>query len=111
MDHNDPKALKLIEGYLSKTPKARNALRQRIMSTQTEMLFVDGELAVDKLFYFEEDMPGNVHQFLTDSGVPLLQMPHKNGKRKHEVHISVETMRFVAEFYADDYKNFRYGLE
>lgn len=79
---------------------------------QVDYLTIDGELVVDKLFRFENDMPDNVYKWLIEQGFDNEHHPklaHSNRSFRDPGHtVSEDTEKWIKEFYAIDYRTFGY---
>jgi hypothetical protein len=87
--------------------------KESLLGRQSDMLCIDGELMVDKIFKFEEDLPENVLAWLIEQGynpAEGAEFPHfhrRNASRKQEP-LLAEREEWVREFYAPDYEMFGY---
>ena len=83
-----------------------------LMQRQVDMLTIDGKLAVDKVFRFEEDLSGGVCQWLKAQGVEGDQLPHSNVNPAGSHPLPTgQTLEFIKDFYADDFSLFGYSME
>ena len=83
-----------------------------LFQKQKDLLYIDGELAVDKLFRFEDDVPEALYEWLIEQGFDAeLQpkLPHVNRKpRRRRIELTEEREKWVREYYACDYEAFGY---
>lgn len=82
-----------------------------LLQTQTSLLYIDGALAVDKLFRFEEDVPEAVYAWLIEQGFDgetQAQLPHLHKVRRPTQELTEETIEWIRSHYAEDFANFGY---
>lgn len=105
---NDPKLRDDVKEWAKRD---RMSLQHRIMLSQTAMLYDGGELGVDKVFRFEDDVPANLYAWLTEEcGLPSIELARKNVTRGPKVELSRETLDFVCDHYVEDLMNFDYQV-
>lgn len=90
------------------------SFRENMFRTQESMLYIDGELAVDKLFHFEDDIDGAIYDWLIEQGFdPENQekLPHANRTRRMMPYriIDEEREQWIRDHYARDYELFGYS--
>lgn len=97
---------------LAKVERFPKEFRSSLLGRQSDMLCIDGELMVDKLFKFEEDVPDGVFSWLIEQGYSVeegQEFPHMHKRRvRRPEPLSPETIEWVHEFYAPDYEMFGY---
>jgi hypothetical protein len=87
--------------------------RESLLGKQSDLLYIDGELMVDKLFRFEDDLPENVFNWLVEQGYEPeegAKFPHWHRRNPHRElePLTEATEKWVREFYAADYELFGY---
>lgn len=90
--------------------KARN-FASALLQTQTKLLYIDGTLAIDKLFRFEEDVPEAVYAWLIEQGFDSeaqTELPHLHKGRRPVADLTEETIAWIRSNYAVDFANFGY---
>ena len=79
---------------------------RHIFGTQKNSLFIDGELAVDHVFRFEDGFEDLV-AFLTEHGLEST-FGHANKTQRPIVGLTKEARQFVRDYYAEDFSTFNY---
>lgn len=97
--------------------KDKTQLKHRLLMRQTDLLIIDGDLAVNKLFKFEDaDCHEQIQKFvcemqnikLPEDGGP--KYPHRNRNKSGElIKLTEETKLWVAGHYAEDFYHFGYS--
>jgi hypothetical protein len=76
--------------------------------TQTQWLYLDGQLVVDHLLRFE-DLEHEVNVFFKSQGYALPNMPHMV-KGKYDAELTPRERELIGEIFHDDFINFGYDL-
>lgn len=105
MDPNDPMVWKQIEEDSRGDFQYKD---QRLFLQQWRMLQLDGEVAIDHLFRFEEDFPENVESFLKENRLLKTEGLLHLRKNNHKKELSNETKEWVHRFYRMDYERLGY---
>lgn len=79
---------------------------RHIFGTQKNSIFIDGELAVDRVFKFEDGFEDLV-AFLKEQGLDST-FGHHNKSRRQSIQLTREARQFVRDFYAEDFSTFGY---
>ena len=105
LDPNSPETWAKVERVCK---GLRQRFKERLFLQQWRTLELDGEVSIDHIFRFEEDVPGNVYEFLADSGLATGDsFPHlrKAGKKPE---LTPEAREWVHDFYLMDYERLRF---
>ena len=122
LDHNDPLVREMLHGVFGGDCAAHPVrlwqgagFQAILLQTQFDMVTIDGEIAVDKIFHYEEDVPENVRAWLVEQGCDDVPFPHNNKKGGKCAYIgeplSPEARAFVKDFYSEDFALFGYSME
>lgn len=82
-------------------------MASKVLCRQSAFLSVDGEIAADKIFRFEEDVPAGVQEWLIEMGATG-EMPHKREATSEAIELNEEMIEFVRGYYAADFEAFGY---
>lgn len=118
-DHNDPCTWEMLRGVCGGDSAAHPVRLWQgagfwatLLQPQFDMVTIDGEIAVDRIFHFEEDMPENVRAWLVEQGCDDAPFPHNNKKGGKLAYagevLSPEALAFVKDFYSQDFALFGY---
>jgi hypothetical protein len=103
---NGPHIVRNIESGVSV------GLPSALFQKQKDLLYIDGELAVDKLFRYEDDVPEALYEWLIDQGFDAERQPkfpHVNRRRRRRpIELTEMREKWVREYYACDYEAFGY---
>ena len=88
--------------------------RETLFRKQSDFLCIDGELVVDKLFHFEEDIDGAIYDWLIEQGFDpehQTKLPWANRTRRAMPYriIDEEREQWIRDHYARDYELFGYA--